>query len=231
MVLKCVAIDDEPLALQLIETYASRIPALELIKTFEDALAGAEYLNRNSVDLLFLDVNMPDISGVDLARAMVHKPLIIFTTAYKEFAYEGFQLEAIDYLLKPIEFETFSKAFQKALAYKKFRDQPGASQDEAFIYVHSEYRLIKVHLKDIEYIESMEDYIKIHISGIEKPVLTLMTLKKMLGMLPENQFVRIHRSYVVPIAGIRALLHKKVKLEKILLPIGDSYAEAIKRLR
>lgn len=228
MVLKCVAIDDEPLALQLIETYAQRIPALELVETFEDALSGVEYMSRNPVDLLFLDINMPDISGIDLAKAMKVKTLIIFTTAYKQFAYEGFQLEAVDYLLKPIEFETFLRAFQKALAQKKIKDLPLADGDEGFMYVHSEYRQIKIVYREIAYIESMEDYIKIHI-GKEKPVLTLMTLKKVLELLPQNQFIRIHRSYIVPFAKIIAFQHKKVQLENILLPIGDSYAELLKQ--
>ncbi|WP_442587605.1 LytR/AlgR family response regulator transcription factor [Pedobacter sp. AW31-3R] len=229
MILKCVAIDDEPLALQLIETYAKRIPSLALVETFEDALTGVEYLNKHPVDLLFLDINMPDISGIDLAWAMKRKPMIIFTTAYRQFAYEGFQLEAIDYLLKPIAFDHFSNAFQKALSYKKMKDHPLPDQDEAFIYVHSEYRLLKVMLRDIEYIESMEDYIKIH-TGTEKPVLTLMTLKKVLELLPEKQFMRIHRSYVIRLAEIKSIHQKKVQLKNVLLPVGDSYSEQLKLL-
>ncbi len=227
MVLKCVAIDDEPLALQLIENYAKRIPSLELAETFEDAVSGAEYINKNPVDLVFLDINMPDISGIDLARAMEIKPLIIFTTAYRQFAFEGFQLEAVDYLLKPVEFDRFSRAFYKAAEYKEFKERPSLNQDDSFIYVHSEYKLIKVKLSSIEYIESMEDYIRIHISG-EKPVLTLMTLKKVLQMLPEKQFIRIHRSYVVAVSKIKAIQHKKLQLETVLLPVGDSYADKIK---
>jgi len=229
MVLKCVAIDDEPLALKLIETYARRIPALQLAETFEDALTGAEYLNKNPVDLIFLDINMPDVSGIDLAKAIAVRPMIIFTTAYKQFAYEGFQLEAVDYLLKPIEFDVFSRSFQKALAYKKFKEEIRNDLDDGFIYVHSEYRLVKILLREIEYIESMEDYIKIHLSQ-EKPLLTLMTLKKVLEILPEQQFIRIHRSYVVPIAKIKSIQQKKIQLEKVLLPVGDSYAEKVRQL-
>jgi len=227
MTLKCVAIDDEPLALQLIESYVKRIPSLTLADTFEDALSGAEFLNQHPVDLLFLDVNMPDISGVDLARSIRVKPMIIFTTAYKEFAFDGFQLEAVDYLLKPLEFESFLKAVNKALAYKKFKEQAGNADDNDVIYVHAEYRLVKIRIREIEYIESMEDYIKIHV-GRDKPVLTLMTMKKILELLPEQQFIRIHRSYVVPVAGIEAILHKKVQLKHILLPVGDSYADQMK---
>lgn len=227
MVLNCVAIDDEPLALELIKNYTNRIPALRLSETFEDAISGIEYLNNHAVDILFLDVNMPDVSGIDLAGALTHKPLLIFTTAYRQFAYEGFQLEAVDYLLKPIAFDNFSKAVQKAIAYKKFIDLSPEHHDEAAIYVHSEYRLIKILLHEIEYIESMEDYIKIHI-GTEKPVLSLMTLKKVLEKLPPDQFVRIHRSYVINTAKIRSIQQKKVQLQTILLPIGDSYAAQLR---
>lgn len=223
MVLKCAAIDDEPLALQLIKTYAERIPAIQLVKTFEDGISGIEYLNKVSVDLLFLDINMPDISGIDLAKALTQKPLIIFTTAYRQFAYEGFQLEAIDYLLKPIEFDNFSKAVQKAIAYNTFKNKQFTDPDETAIYVHSEYRLIKILLRDVEYIESMEDYIKIY-NGAEKPILSLMTLKKVMDMLPPKQFARIHRSYVINTTKIKSIAQKKVQMESISLPIGDSYA-------
>lgn len=230
MNLKCVAIDDEPLALQLIKTYVARIPSLALTNTFEDAITAIEYLNANETDLLFLDINMPDISGIDLAAALRNKPMIIFTTAYKEFAYDGFRLEAIDYLLKPLEFDSFSKAVQKAQAYKKFKTQPKIEANTDHIYINSEYKVIKVNLRDIEYVESMEDYVKIHI-GKDKPLLSLMTLKKMSSLLPANQFIRIHRSYIIPKAAILSLMHKKVQLANISLPIGDRYADELKRLR
>lgn len=226
MVLKCVAIDDEPLALQLIKTYAERIPAIQLKETFDDGISGIEYLNQHRVDLLFLDINMPDITGIELASALIHKPLIIFTTAYKQFAYEGFQLEAVDYLLKPIQFDSFSKAVQKAVAYAEFKDHPLSIQDDAAIYVHSEYRLLKILIREIEYIESMEDYVRIHV-GNEKPILSLMTLKKVLEMLPLNQFVRIHRSFVINTARIISISQKKVQMQSSILPIGDSYASQL----
>ena len=228
MILKCVAIDDEPLALDLISNYAGRIPALKLINTFEDAISGAEYLRQNTVDLLFLDINMPDISGIDLARAMDVRPMIIFTTAHKQFAYEGFQLDAIDYLLKPINFEEFHKAVQKAIAFRNYQQKQNVSSDEACIYVHAEYRLVKILIRDIDYIESMEDYVRFHL-GKDRTIMTLMTLKKALDLLPDEQFIRIHRSYIIPLAKIRSLQHKKVELTSIILPVGESYAEQLKR--
>jgi two-component system LytT family response regulator len=223
MILKCVAIDDEPLALELLKTYANRIPGLQLIETFEDAISGMEYLNKFPVDLLFLDVNMPDISGIDVAKGLAYKPLLIFTTAYRQFAYDGFQLNAIDYLLKPIDFETFLNAFNKAIAYKEYQAHSVESNDDDFIYVYSEYRLLKILLQDIEYIESMEDYVKIHYGHV-KPIVTLMTLKKITLKLPMDQFIRIHRSYVINTRKIKAIHNKKIQLDTVLLPIGDSYA-------
>lgn len=226
MILKCIAIDDEPLALELIRTYASRVPGINLVETFEDAISAIEYLKKFPVDLLFLDINMPDISGIDLAKALLNKPMIIFSTAYRQFAYEGFQLEAVDYLLKPIDFDTFLKAVDKAVAYKNYTDHKEVTSESSFIYVHSEYRLIKITLSEIEYLESMEDYVKIH-HGKEKPTLTLMTLKKITQILPEEQFTRIHRSYVINTRKIKAIQHKKVQLTNVQLPIGDSYASQL----
>jgi len=227
MPLKCVAIDDEPLATALISTYISRFPDLELLQTFEDAVSGAEYLQKIHVDLLFLDINMPDISGIDLARALDKKPMIIFTTAYKQFAYEGFELEAIDYLLKPIDFDRFSKSIHKAIDYHNYKNNEVPSTEDASIYVHSEYRMIKIVLKNIEYLESMEDYVKIHMDN-SSPVLTLMPLKKMLEKLPASDFKRIHRSFIVPVKKVRSVQNRKVKLSVIELPISGSYADQVK---
>lgn len=227
MPLKCVAIDDEPLAIELISTYISRFPDLELLQTFEDAVSGAEFLQKNSVDLLFLDINMPDISGIDLARALHKKAMIIFTTAYKQFAYEGFELEAVDYLLKPIDFDRFSKSVQKAIDYHQYKNNTLPATDDASIYVHSEYRMIKIVLKNIEYLESMEDYVKIHLEDAPA-VLTLMPLKKMLEKLPADDFKRIHRSFIVPVKKVRSVQNRKVRLNSIELPISGSYADEVK---
>src|SRR6187402_948271 len=154
--LKCIAIDDEPLALELIKKYVSRIPALQLLHTFEDALSGAEFLNSSVVDILFIDINMPDITGIELVRSLGKKPIVIFTTAYKNFAFEGFELEALDYLLKPIDFDRFSKAVDKAIDYHKYKNNTSIEENTASLYVYSEYRMVKIDLKDIDYIESME---------------------------------------------------------------------------
>jgi two-component system LytT family response regulator len=227
--LTCIAIDDEPLALGLISEYISRVPALKLLKTFEDAISGSEYIQRNTVDVLFLDINMPDISGIELARSLVKRPMIIFTTAYKNFAFEGFELEAIDYLLKPIDFDRFKKAVDKAVDFSTYKHAEQNQQQHESLYVYSEYRMIKIDVLKIEYIESMEDYIKIHLTDQPKPVLTLMPLKKMLEKLPQANFTRIHRSYVVALNHIRSIHNKKVQLETVELPVGSSYTDVISK--
>jgi len=228
MPLKCIAIDDEPLALELIAKYVTSFPDLNLVNTFEDAISGAEYLEKNTVDLLFIDINMPDITGLDLVRSLTVKPIVIFVTAYKNFAFEGFELQALDYLLKPIDFKRFSAAVNKAIDYYNYKNSAKENAADECIYVYSEYRMIKVELKDIEYIESMEDYIKIYLSSAPKPILTLMTLKKVLEKLPVTSFRRIHRSYIVALKKIKAIHNRKVTLANAELTVSDSYSDFIK---
>ncbi|MDN3582287.1 LytR/AlgR family response regulator transcription factor [Mucilaginibacter flavus] len=228
MLLKCIAIDDEPLALKLIAGYVARFPSLQLVQTFEDAITGAEFLKANPIDLLFVDINMPDITGIDLVRSLDVKPMVVFTTAYKNFAYEGFELEAIDYILKPIDFKRFEKAVEKAIEYYKYKTkQPTDELADESLYVYSEYRMVKIDLSSIEYIESMEDYIKIHVTNA-KTILTLMPLKKVLEKLPADKFQRIHRSYIVPISKIRSIQNRKVKLTDIELPVSESYLDFVR---
>jgi len=227
MVIKWVAIDDEPPALELIKGYAAKMPVLKLSRTFDDAIEGAEFLRNNTVDLLFLDINMPDVTGIELLKSFEKKPVTIFTTAYKKFAFEGFELDVLDYLLKPIEFERFAKAVNKAVEYYNHRSGIKISDSEV-IYVRSEYQLIKVSVDDIEYIESLEDYIRIFLTGA-KPVMTLMPLKVIMEKLPPEKFIRIHRSYVVPIAKIKSLANRKIKLTAIELPVSETYMEEVKK--
>jgi two-component system, LytTR family, response regulator len=226
MQLKCIAIDDEPPALEVIKEYAGQFPGLQLIQTFDDAVSGGEFLRRHPVDLLFVDINMPDVTGLDLVRSLKEKPMIIFTTAHKKYAHDGFELDAIDYLLKPISFERFSKAVNKAMEYDQYKKQAKNETAES-LFVYSEYRMVKISLKEIEYIESLEDYIKIHFVNA-KPILTLMTLKGVLEKLPSVQFKRIHRSYIVAVDKVISILNRKATLQSSAeLPISDSYADFI----
>jgi DNA-binding LytR/AlgR family response regulator len=224
--LKCVAIDDEPLALEILKKYIAEFPELQLLHTFEDAVSGAEFLKKNKVDILFIDIDMPDITGVDLVRSLADKPMVIFTTAYKNFAFEGFELQALDYMLKPISLKRFSASVHKALDYAKYKSAE-STEDES-LYVHSEYRMIKINLKDIEYIESMQDYIKIYLLNTEKPILTLMSLKSVLEKLPASQFIRIHRSFAVAKSQIKSIHNRKVKLNTAELPVGNNYSDFIR---
>lgn len=228
MQLKCVAIDDEPLALELMKNYISKFPSLSLMQTFEDAISGAEYLRSNTIDLLFIDINMPDITGIDLVRSLENKPMVIFTTAYKNFAFEGFELEAVDYLLKPIDIKRFGKAIEKAADYHRYKNATNGDGEGESLYVYSEYKMVKINHKDIEYIESMEDYIKIHLQ-FDKTILTLMPLKRVLEKLPEDRFQRIHRSYIVPVNKIISIQNRKIKLPTVELPVSDSYADFARR--
>ncbi len=219
----CIAIDDEPLALELVEEYVAAFPLLHLAHTFDDAISAAEFLRINPVDILFVDINMPDISGIELIKSLDYKPAVIFTTAYKKFAFEGFEVEAVDYLLKPLNFERFSRAVNKAIIQIEQKNTNNSAKDES-LFVRSEYRLIKINVQDIEFIESLEDYIKIHLAN-EKPILTLMPLKTVLEKLPQDKFKRIHRSYVVALNKVRSVLNRKVLLSSSTeLPISDKYA-------
>jgi two-component system, LytTR family, response regulator len=224
--LKCIAIDDEPLALDLIRQYVAKFPSLQLLNSFEDAISGAEFLRKHVIDLVFVDINMPDISGLDLVRSLEVKPMIIFTTAHKKFAYEGFELDALDYLLKPIDFNRFSKTISKAIEYNQYKKNPRPAESDS-LYVYSEYQLIRIPLPEIVYIESNEDYLTIHQLN-DKPVSTLMTLKKMLEKLPAAKFKRIHRSFIVSLQQLKSLHNRKVQLRTgIELPVGDSYMQSL----
>ncbi|MFL5746191.1 MAG: LytR/AlgR family response regulator transcription factor [Niastella sp.] len=226
MQLKCVAIDDEPLALELLQEYISRFPQLKLVHTFDDAISAIELLRNAKIDLLFIDINMPDITGIDLVRSLQERPLVIFTTAHKQFAVEGFELDAVDYLLKPINFDRFTRAVHKATDYYKYKNTPSQEENDS-LFVHSEYKLMKIPLNDIEYIESLEDYIKIHIAGA-KPILTLLSMKKVLEKLPADKFQRIHRSYIVAVSRVKSIQNRKVQLSAAVeLPISDSYVQFI----
>lgn len=224
--MRCIAIDDEPLALQLITQYASRISFLSLDKTFTNPDEAINWLEHNPVDVLFLDIQMPDINGLQFYRSLNKKPPVIFTTAYSEFAVEGFNVDAIDYLVKPFEYDRFLKAVYKAREYVDFLTNQELQMASIFIKV--DYQLMKINLKDIELIEGLDDYIRIHTKP--KPILTLMTLKSLQEKLPSHEFVRIHRSYIVPVSKIESFGKSKVKIGGKEIPVGSSYGEAYQQV-
>lgn len=224
--IKCIAIDDEPLALQLVSQYCTKIPFLQLEKVFTNPDEAAHYIASNKVDLMFLDIQMPDINGVQFYKNLPDKPSVIFTTAFKDFAIEGFNVDAVDYLLKPFEYNRFLKAVYKAKEYLEFLSSQELQLNS--IYVKVNYEMMKINLKDIDLIEALDDYIKIHIKPT--PVLTLMTLKSMQEKLPEKEFVRVHRSYIIPIQKIEKFSKNKVTVAGKEIPIGSSYSDTYEKL-
>lgn len=230
MPITCIAIDDEPPALLLLTQYIAQFNQLQLVHTFSDAISGSEYLRNNPVDLLFIDINMPDITGLDLVKSLEQKPMIVFTTAYKKFALEGFELDAIDYLLKPVSPERFAKAVNKAVEYHQFKNQT-VPQPYENLFVYSEYKMVKIAAADIVYIESLEDYIRIHLKN-DTRIMTLMTMKKVLDSLPPDKFSRIHRSYIVANEAVTTIHNRKATLSNEKeLPISESYLDFIDKWR
>ncbi len=222
----CIAIDDEPLALQLVQEYCAKISFLKLEKTFTNTDEAIAYMQSNTVDLLFLDIQMPDITGIQFYKGLTEKPPVIFTTAYKDFAVEGFNVDAVDYLLKPFEYDRFLKACYKAKEYIEFLSSQEVQLNSLFIKVN--YEIMKINLKDIDLIEALDDYIKIYIKP--NPVLTLMTLKSIQEKLPPRDFVRVHRSFIIPIAKIEKFSKSKVWIAGKEIPIGSSYSSVYDQL-
>ncbi len=223
--INCIALDDEPMALEVIKSLCNRVPYLNLSHTFTQISAAQKHLNKYPVDLIFLDIQMPDMNGVHFYKNIQQDVLVIFTTAFSEYAVEGFEVSAIDYLLKPIELERFEIACGKAKDYLEYLKSSNSEEKEQFLYVRSEYSLVKIGLSEIQFLETMDDYIKIHLKEKE-PILTLMSMKKMLAKLPSNEFVRVHRSYVVPMSEVLSVRGKDIMLSHATIPIGTSYKEA-----
>jgi two-component system, LytTR family, response regulator len=223
----CIAIDDEPLALEIIRRYSADTPLINLVNTFTDAIQALTFLKTQKVDLIILDIQMPDISGIQFYNSLQEKPMVIFTTAFAEYAVKGFELEAVDYLVKPIRFERFVKALMKAEKHH-LRKSAILPQDEGFFFVKSGYYMIKIAFNDISYIEGLDDYIKIHLLNKAKsPVLSLMSLKSAMEKLPDDKFMRVHRSFIIPLSKITSIRNKTIYLEKLKIPLGDTYQEAV----
>ena len=225
--IKSIAIDDEPLALQVILRYATDVPSIKLMMGFTDAISAKSYISTHEVDLIFLDIQMPDISGIQLFESILNKPLVIFTTAFSEYAVKGFDLEAVDYLIKPIKFERFVQSIQRA---KKIIDQNTIREftgTQDYFFVKSEYHSVKIAFDDILYIEGLDDYVKIHLVNSSKPVLSLISRKSLMEKLPQEKFIRIHRSYIVPVRRIKFIHNRQVSLGSVKIPIGDTYISAV----
>jgi DNA-binding LytR/AlgR family response regulator len=229
--IRCIAIDDEILALDLIEDDIRKVPFLQLVKKCRSGIEALDVLQAEKIDLIFLDIQMPDISGIQFLKSLTHKPLVIFTTAYEKYALAGFELDVIDYLLKPYSFERFLKAVNKAQEYlailQKNPSVPSAGEisfSSRFLFVKSDYKLVKIEIAEIQYIESLKDYVKI-VSG-EQPVVTLSSMKSIEEKLVSPDFIRVHRSFLVNIRKIQYIRRNFVMVGNKEIPVGDNYKES-----
>ncbi len=235
MILKCIAVDDEPLALGLICSFIEQTPFLELIERFSSGIKALEAINTEQIDLIFLDIQMPDLTGIQLARSLSSRaeefrPKVVFTTAYSNFALEGYKVDALDYLLKPYDYEEFLHAANKAKNYaERLTTAVIQTQKQEFIFLKVEYQLVKVSIADIIYIEGLKDYVKVHLISSPKPLLSLMTMKSLEEKLPTEQFMRIHRSFIISLEKIEAITKNAVYIGGATITIGDQYKDSMKQ--
>ncbi|WP_064197258.1 MULTISPECIES: LytTR family DNA-binding domain-containing protein [Emticicia] len=240
--LTCIIIEDEPLARNLMEAYVKKVPHLNLLKSFSSSLTALDFLRENTVDILFSDIQMPEITGITLLKILQKKPLVILTTAYSEYALEGYELEVFDYLLKPISLERFLKAVEKAtirltatqpVVQEKIVQEVLVSSEgnHGFIFVKDGTKLVKIRLNEIQYIEGLKDYVCIHTKDKDstlKKIVTLQTMKSLESQLSENQFIRVHNSYIIAFDAIDAIDKEKIQIGKNFIPISDTYRKTFK---
>ena len=223
--INCILIDDEPLALQLLEDFVNKTPYLKLAGKFEEPLQALPLLDSGDIDLLFLDIKMPDISGIDFFKSLATKPEVIFTTAYSEFAIDGFELNAIDYLLKPVSFEKFLSACNRVKEYMELKNNR-TIRDKDYFFINASHKLHKVFYDDILYFEGFKDYTKIHLASSPAPLIILHNLKYFEDLLDQNEFIRIHRSYIVSIRKVVTASRKSVTINLKEIPVSDNYRDA-----
>lgn len=223
--IKCITIDDEPLALKQMVNYIEKTPFLELNASFYNAFSAIDYLQKNEVDLMFVDINMPDLSGIDLVKTLAHAPKVIFTTAYSEYAMDGFKVDALDFLLKPISYTDFLKSANKAQVWfgKTDLEAPSIKTDDQFLLIKSEHKIVRINLSDIKYIEGMREYVRFHLCN-QKPIMTLLSMRKVEKSLPKEMFMRVHRSYIVNLSRINIIERMRIIFdEKVYIPVGEQY--------
>ena len=228
MTITCAIVDDEPLAVELLASYCEKIPFLNLVGKFNNATDALRATTENQIDLLFLDIQMPQLNGLELSRMLPENTRVVFTTAFNQYALDGYRINALDYLLKPITYATFLEACNKALQWFTLLRQAEAPNDQQVrsIFVKSEYKLIQVNLDQLLYVEGLKDYVKIYTLASPHPILSLMGMKTMEQMLPQSRFIRVHRSYIVSIDKIREIDRNRIIVGQTEIPIGDSYKQA-----
>ncbi|MBV5281312.1 MAG: response regulator transcription factor [Paludibacter sp.] len=232
MILTCFIIDDEPLALGLLESYVAKTPFLELTGKFSSAVAAVESVRETAPDVIFLDIQMAELNGMEFARLVPEKSRIIFTTAFEQYALESYKVNALEYLLKPFSYSDFLLAANKALQWQQLNEKAIAEKSKNSpdcIYVKSEYRLLQIALSKILYIEGLKDYLKIYLEGETEPVVSHITMKAMEEMLPDSDFMRIHRSFIIQKDKIKVVEHNRIVFGKTYIPVSDSYKDAFQK--
>ena len=230
LMLRCLAIDDEPLALELLEDNISQVPYLKLEGKCSNAFEALKFLQEQTVDLIFLDIQMPGLTGLQFIQSLTQKPMIILITAYEKFALEGFNLDVIDYLVKPVPLDRFIKACNKAWELYNLRlkkTENSSSIEPEFLFVNVEYSLLKVEFADIQWIEGLKDYIRIHLKNSSKPVITRMSMKAIEEELPSSRFIRVHKSFIVSVSAITSVRKNSIFIGVEEIPIGDNYKDAV----
>ena len=243
MTINCIAVDDEPLALGLVSSFIEQTHFLNLVGKFSSAVDALRAIHSQKIELVFLDIQMPDLNGLELARVLdnskTNRPRIIFTTAYNQFALEGYKVDALDYLLKPFNYEEFLHSAHKALAYAELVEKSKTIQpvsaavapiteeriEDEYLFLKVEYQLVRLALNDILYIEGLKDYVKVWLKSAEKPVLSLTSLKTLEEKLPSNRFMRVHRSFIVSLDKINSITRNALQIGKINITVGDQYKE------
>jgi DNA-binding LytR/AlgR family response regulator len=232
--MNCIIIDDEPLALELLADNIGMVDQLDLVASCSSAAQAMQALQEHQVDLIFCDIQMPGISGLQFVKSLTQKPLIIFVTAYDQFALDGFDLDVVDYLLKPVSVERFLKACNKAQAIfeqsKRLNEQPETEKRRKYIFLYADYNLIKVNHEDITYIEGLKDYVKIYLSNSPKAIISRVTIKSLESQLPGDDFFRVHKSYIVNLDHVHSIRKGRIKIADVEIPFSDSYKEVIDRM-
>lgn len=227
--IRCIIIDDEPLALKQMENYINKIPYLELVAACQSAIEAKEILEKEKIDAMFCDINLPELNGLDFVKSLDNPPMVVFTTAYSEYAVEGFQLNAVDYLLKPFCCEDMERAAEKLKkrqdALRSLQEVSQIDEDDA-IFLKTEYKIVRINISQIHYVEAMSEYLRIYLVDNPRPIIVLLSMKKMEERLPKRSFMRVHRSFIINLKMIREVSKSRIVLgEDIDIPIGDSYRD------
>ncbi len=225
MTINCICVDDEPLALSQITRYIEKVPYLNLVASCHDAFEAIEVIDKNEIDLIYVDINMPDLNGLDFVRSLTNKPLVVFTTAYSEYAIEGIKVEALDYLLKPFSFNDLFQSAEKARTRLESTQQAPKPSADTALFVRSDSRTVRLDYEKIIYIEGMNEYVRIYVEGMDKPLMPLLSMRKLEETLPADQFMRVHRSYLINLTKIDEVQKQRISIGKKLIPIGESYKD------